>query len=133
MTIIDPIADLFTRIRNGLGVNHNSVIVTYSQVKVSILKILKEEGFITFYEIENTDLNKKVIKVGLKYTSSGASIIKKIVRKSKPSKRVYVQKHEIPKVLNGFGICILSTSSGVLSGRSARLKNVGGELLGLVY
>ncbi len=133
MTIIDPIADLFTRIRNGLNVNHRTVIVTYSRMKIAVLKILKEEGFILFYEIENTDLNKKVIKVGLKYSSTGKSIIQKIIRKSKPSKRVYVQKSEIPKVRNGFGICILSTSSGILSGRAARLKNVGGELLGLVY
>ena len=133
MTIIDPIADLFTRIRNALSVNHTSVIVSYSRIKTSILKILKEEGFIAYYEIENTDLNKKVIKIGLKYSSAGNSIIQKIIRKSKPSKRVYLQKSEIPKVRNGFGICILSTSSGILSGRSARLKNVGGELLGLVY
>ena len=133
MTITDPIADMFTRIRNGLNVKLEVVDIPFSVIKLSISKILKDEGFIKYYEIVSDDLKKKRIKVGLKYTSSGKSVISKLTRISKPGKRIYVQKSEIPKVLNGFGINVLSTPKGVLSGRSARLKNVGGELIGEVY
>lgn len=132
MAVSDPIADMFTRMRNALMISQEDVLFPFSKIKLSVVKILKEEGFIKYYEVLTEDLNKKSIKVGLKYTPDGDSLIKQIDRKSKPGKRLYVQKNQVPKVLNGFGISILTTSKGVLSGRNARLANVGGELLGIV-
>jgi small subunit ribosomal protein S8 len=131
MTITDPIADMFTRVRNALGAKHDVVIVPFSKEKLGIVKILKEEGFIKYYEVSNEEI--KNIKIGLKYNLSGNPVITKIQRVSKPGKRVYLPKSEIPKVLNGFGVAIISTSKGILSGRTARLSNVGGELLGVMY
>ena len=133
MAVMDPISDMFTRIRNAINARHDEVSFPFSTLKLAIIKILKEEGFIKFYEIVSTDLKKKVIKIGLKYSGSGKNVITKLETRSRPSHRVYVQKNEIPKVLNGFGTSILSTSKGVLSGRSARLQHVGGELIGIVY
>ena len=132
MAVTDPIADMFTRIRNALMISQEDVVFPFSKMKLSIVKILKEEGFVKYYEVLTEDLSKKSIKIGLKYTPDGLSLIKQIDRKSKPGKRYYVQKCQVPKVLNGFGISILSTSKGVLSGKNARLSNVGGELLGIV-
>ncbi len=133
MTIMDPISDLFTRIRNALKEKHSSVSISHSVLKESILKILRSEGYIQDFTVLNDTPAKKIIKVQLKYTEKGESVISTLKRVSKPSKRAYVEKSEIPKPLNGYGICIVSTSSGVLSGREARLKNVGGELIGIVY
>ena len=127
MTIMDPISDMFSRIRNALLVKKDSVVIPHSKLKLAICKILKDEGFIEGYETGNEDLAKKKIKIALKYNDLGDAVT------SKPSKRVYVEKAKVPKPLNGFGISIISTSKGVLSGRDARLKNVGGELLGIVY
>lgn len=132
MSVTDPIADMFTRIRNAHLIKQDDVVFPFSKMKLSIIKILKEEGFIKYYEVLSEDLNKKQIKVGLKYTPDGRSLISKIERVSKPGKRVFVEKHKVPKVMNGFGICVLSTSKGVVTGRNARLTNVGGELLGII-
>jgi small subunit ribosomal protein S8 len=133
MKITDPIADMFTRIRNALMVDHQDVIIPYSKEKAAIAKILKEEGFIKFSEVLNNEKNQKIIKVGLKYDEHKKSVITKIERISKPGKRIYVKKKDVPKVLNGFGISILSTSLGILTGQAARINNTGGELLGIVY
>ena len=133
MSVSDPIADMFTRIRNALAEKHDKVVVPFSNMKLAIAKILKDEGFIKYYEIVSEDLRKKTIKIGLKYDEVGQSIITKIDRISKPGNRRYIAKREIPKVLSGFGISILSTPKGVISGRAARLANVGGEYLGRVY
>ena len=135
MSINDPIADLFTRIRNALAARHKELTAPYSVMGTNILAILKEEGFINSYSVINKSENSpiKLIVVQLKYDESKRPIIDQIKRMSKPGKRLYVQKSQIPKVQNGFGISILSTPKGVLSGREARLANVGGELLGLVY
>jgi len=133
MAITDPIADMFTRIRNGLLIRSDEVIIPFSSIKFSILKILKEEGFVRYCEIVNPDSPKRSIKLGLKYSPDGRSIISEIKRASKPSRRLYVQKQRIPKILNGFGMCILSTPKGILSGKSARMNNVGGELIGVVF
>ena len=133
MTVIDPIADMFTQIRNAQIVSFDSITIHYSKIKCEIAKILTNEGFINGYEIVNDDLNKSKLKVILKYDSDGKPLIESIKRISKPSKRVYTSKSDIYKVLNGFGLLILSTSKGILSGRDARLKNVGGEILGEVY
>ncbi len=135
MSINDPIADLFTRIRNALAVRHKELTAPYSVMGTRILSILKDEGFIYSFNVINKSENSpiKLIVVQLKYDESKRPIIDQIKRMSKPGKRLYVQKSQIPKVQNGFGISILSTPKGVLSGREARLANVGGELLGLVY
>jgi small subunit ribosomal protein S8 len=127
------IADLFTRIRNAAAAEHQDIEVRFSNLKLEIVKILKEEGFVRFYEVVRPNDVKRGIKVGLKYGPSGESVVSSIVAVSRPGKRVYVKKAQIPKVRNGFGICILSTPKGVLSGRASRLANVGGELLAIVY
>jgi len=127
-----PISDMFTRIRNAFLVGQEEVVIPYSKLKLVVAKILKEEGFIKFYELQNDELKKQSIKLSLKYSQDGAPAISEISTVSRPGRRVYVKKAEIPKVLNGFGICILTTPKGVLSGRAARLANVGGELLGIV-
>jgi small subunit ribosomal protein S8 len=133
MTVIDPIADMFTRIRNAQIVSFDSVTFQYSNLKCEIAKILTNEGYINGYEILNDDLNKRLLKLSLKYDKDGKPLIENIKRVSKPSKRIYTKKKDIYKVLNGFGTLILSTSVGILSGKEARLKNVGGEVLGEVY
>jgi small subunit ribosomal protein S8 len=133
MTVKDSVADLFTRIRNAGSVKHNDVEIPFSKLKLAVVKILKDEGFVKFFDVVNEDLNKKTIKVGLKYGPDGKHVITEIRRVSRAGKRVYVKKSEVPKVRSGFGVSILSTSSGVLTGRSARLGNVGGELIGIVY
>ena len=133
MTVIDPIADMFTRIRNAQIVSFDSISFQYSNIKCEIAKMLTNEGYINGYEIVNDDLNKRLIKLSLKYDKNGKPLIESIRRVSKPSKRVYTKKKDIYKVLNGFGTLILSTSKGILSGKEARIKNLGGEVLGEVY
>tara|TARA_B100001113_G_C21065375_1_gene603140 strand:- start:123 stop:524 length:402 start_codon:yes stop_codon:yes gene_type:complete len=133
MAIKDPIADLYTRIRNALNIRHDYVEVPSSNLKLEIVRILKDEGFIESFSLINQDLVKKVIRIILKYRPNGKPLIANISRVSRSSKRQYVKKSNIPKVRNGFGIVIVSTSKGVLSGKEARIKNVGGELLGQVY
>jgi len=132
MSVSDPISDLFVRIRNIIHIKGDEVVVPHSKSILAIVKILKDEGFVKFFEVLNPDANIKSIRIGLKYSSSGRSVISELKRVSKPSKRVYVKKAQIPKVLNGFGICILSTPKGVLNGKAARLANVGGELIGMI-
>jgi small subunit ribosomal protein S8 len=127
------IADLFTRIRNASAAEHQDIEVRFSNLKLEIVKILKEEGFVRFYEVVRPNDVKRGIKIGLKYGPAGKSVMSSIATVSRPGKRVYVKKSRIPKVRNGFGICILSTPKGVLSGRASRLANVGGELLAIVY
>lgn len=133
MTVIDPIADMFTRIRNAQIVSFESITFQYSNIKCEIAKILTNEGYINGYEIVNDDLTKRLIRLSLKYDKNGKPLIESIRRVSKPSKRVYTKKKDIYKVLNGFGTLILSTSKGIVSGKEARLKNIGGEIIGEVY
>jgi small subunit ribosomal protein S8 len=129
----DIIADLFTRIRNSGAVKHSDVEVPFSKMKLAVVKILKDEGFIKFFDVVNEDANKKSIKIGLKYGPDGNHVVSQIKKVSRSGKRIYVKKSDVPKVRNGFGISILSTSQGIMSGRSARLSNVGGELIGIVF
>jgi len=129
----DVIAELFTSIRNGFMVNLSDVTVPFSKLKLSVVKILKDEGFIKYFEVNSLDDYRRVIKIGLKYAHDGSSVIRSIKRVSTPGRRIYVKKTDIPKVQRGFGICILSSSQGVVTGRVARLANTGGELIGLVY
>ncbi len=131
--VLDSLSDLFTKIRNAYAQKHEQVEVSYSKINFNICQLLKDSGFISSFKATSTSLNKKNITLTLKYRSNGNPIITKIERVSKPSKRIYVKKSDVPKVLSGYGISIVSTSKGVLTGKQARLKNVGGELLGVVW
>ncbi len=126
----DPIADMLTRIRNAQAVGEQIVQLPSSTVKVAILKVLQEEGYIEGYETIATD-NKKVTKVALKYYQ-GKSVIQKIKRISKPGLRIYRNSEKLPTVLSGMGVAIISTSKGVMSERSARAQKLGGEVLCIV-
>ena len=132
MTMSDPIADMLTRIRNGIMVSYDSVDIPSSKLKINIAKILKSEGYIKNYKIM-ADKRQGVIRVFLKYDEQGLPIIEGLQRVSKPSRRVYTKSEEIPKVLNGFGTNILSTSKGVITGGQARKMGVGGEILCAVW
>ncbi len=128
MTMSDPIADMLTRIRNGSMVSYDTVDIPSSKLKINIAKILKSEGFIKNYKIM-TDQRQGVIRIFLRYDEKGIPIIGGLQRVSKPSRRVYTKGIEIPRVLNGFGANILSTSKGVMTGGQARKLGVGGEIL----
>ena len=126
----DPIADLLTRIRNAQLAKHDKVTVKTSRLRSEILRILKEEGYISDYSVSAGPIS--VAEVSLKYFDN-APVIKNISRESRPGRRVYVKHHAIPEVLGGLGLCIVSTSHGVLSGKEAREKRLGGELICTVY
>ncbi len=131
--IYDPIADLLTRIRNGVRAHHDSIEVEpLSKMKLRILDILKREGFIEGYEVLEQERGGKC-RVYLKYDESGHPVIEDLQRVSKPSRRVYVNKNEVPWVRNGLGIAVISTSQGLMTDREARRKGVGGELLLMVW
>ncbi|MFA5879388.1 MAG: 30S ribosomal protein S8 [Candidatus Margulisiibacteriota bacterium] len=132
MTISDPIADMFNRIRNKIITKGDVVDVPFSKIKLAIIKILKEEGYVRSYEVLSESLHKRVIRIALKYDENGESVISKLERISKLGRRVYTKKAKIKKAFNGFGINILSTSQGILTGKTARMKNCGGELLAVV-
>ncbi len=132
MTISDPIADMLTRIRNAVTVRHDSVLVPASRIKVSIAKILKEEGFINDYEVIRGKPHR-VIKIHLKYSDKKEPVLSGLERISKSGLRVYVHRKEIPRVYGGLGIAIVSTSKGVMTGQQARRQGVGGELLCYVW
>ena len=127
----DPIADLFTRIRNGLMVRHDVLEIPNSQMKTRIAEILKEEGFIKNFRVCEDD-KQGVLKILLKY-HKGDATIRGIRRISKPGRRTYVAARDIPKVLNGLGIAIISTSTGVITDQVCREKGVGGEVVGYVW
>ena len=128
MTIVDPIGDMFTRIRNGQMRSLNSVEIPASKFRSKILDILKSEGYINNYFLESSENNKKIIKVNLKYYE-GNPVIKEIKRISKPGRRVYSRANSIPKIQNGLGLAIISTPQGVMSDVDARKNNIGGEVI----
>ena len=132
MTIIDPIGDMFTRIRNGQMRNLISVVMPASKFRSKILDILKSEGYIINYIIERDDKNKKNIIVNLKYYE-GTPVIKEIKRVSKPGRRVYSRANSIPRIQNGLGLAIISTPQGVMSDVEARKNNIGGEVICRVF
>tara|TARA_A100001011_G_scaffold390951_1_gene475401 strand:+ start:652 stop:1050 length:399 start_codon:yes stop_codon:yes gene_type:complete len=132
MTIIDPIGDMFTRIRNGQMRNLISVVMPASKFRSKILDILKSEGYIINYIIESDDKNKKNIIVNLKYYE-GTPVIKEIKRVSKPGRRVYSRANSIPRIQNGLGLAIISTPQGVMSDVEARKNNIGGEVICRVF
>ncbi len=131
MTIIDPIADMLTRIRNAIMANHASVLVPSSKMKLAIAKILKEEDLIDRYEVLKGK-PQPMIKIYLKYTDEQPAILG-LERVSRPGLRVYVEKQEIPRVYGGLGIAILSTSEGVMTGQEAWKRRLGGEVLCYVW
>ena len=132
MVMTDPIADFLTRIRNANSVGHKTVSAPSSNSKVAIAEILKQEGFIKNFEVAE-DNKQNVIKVFLKYGRNDEKVITGIKRISKPGLRVYVKNTEVPKVLNGLGIAILSTSKGIMADKEARQQQVGGEVLAYVW
>jgi len=132
MSVTDPIADFLTRIRNAQMAAHESVSISHSRSKEEIVKILKQEGYIAGYKV-NEGQPFKSISIVLKYVGDREPAIRILKRISKPGRRVYVKSDQIPKVLGGLGINILSTSQGILTGKTARKKGVGGELLCEIY
>ena len=138
MVTTDPIADLLTRIRNALTARHESVIVPMSKMKKSIADILLEEGYVSAVEVvsakdKNSEKVHDVIKITLKYGPAKQNVITNLKRISKPGLRVYANCEDLPRVLDGLGIAIISTSKGVMTDKQARAKKVGGEVLAYVW
>jgi len=132
MTMTDPIADLLTRIRNANQNGFTKLEVPSSSFKVEVVRVLKEEGYIKDYRVLK-DQDRAVIKISLKYADKEERTIKKIERVSRPSRRIYVNSKDIPRVKNGLGVAIISTSRGVMTDRRARKEGVGGEVLCTVW
>jgi len=128
----DPIADMLARIRNAVEAKHSRVDIPVSKLKLEIARILKEEGYINNFVVKGEGV-KKIVRIFLRYDSRGTSSITHLQRVSRPGRRVYVGSHQIPRVLGGYGVNIVSTSRGLMSGKTARRENVGGELLAEVY
>ena len=131
MTVTDPIADMLTKIRNAIMASHESVLVPSSKVKLSIVKILKEEGFIERYEVLKGK-PQPMIKIHIKYTDGQPAILG-LERVSKPGLRVYAERREIPRIYGGLGITILSTSKGIMTDQEAWRQHLGGEILCYVW
>ena len=132
MVVTDPIADMLTRIRNANQMKYNEVLVPTSKLKVEIANILKNEGYINGYKIESTD-EGSMMTIELKYGAKKERVITGLKRISKPGLRVYAKCEDIPKVLNGLGIAIISTSKGLMVDRDARKANLGGEVLAYIW
>ena len=132
MSMTDPIADMLTRVRNANSAYHNQVVMPHSKLKANIAGILKQEGYIADYSVEDAEVGKKLI-IDLKYGPSRQRSITGIRRVSKPGLRVYTKSTNLPKVLGGLGIAIISTSHGLLTDRQAHNKKVGGEVLAYVW
>ena len=132
MHITDPIADMLTRIRNASSAKHESVDVPASKMKKEIAEILLNEGYIKNYQVID-DGTQGVIRITLKYGANKTKVISGIKRVSKPGLRIYASKEELPKVLRGMGIAIISTSKGIMTDKEARRQNVGGEVLAFVW
>ena len=128
MNMTDPIADMLTRIRNGLGAGKDTVVIPASKMKVEIAKILKSEGYIDNYAVTGEGIEKKIV-----VTLKDGRVISGIKRISKPGLRVYAKGDEIPKVLNGLGIAIISTSNGMMTDKQARKLHIGGEVIAYVW
>ena len=128
----DPIADMLTRIRNAIAANHTRVDIPGSKLKLEVARILKEEGYINSFTTKGEG-PKYVIRIFLRYDAKGVPSITHLARVSRPGRRVYVAASQIPRVLGGYGVNIVSTSRGLMSGKKARHENIGGEILAEVY
>lgn len=133
MLTTDPIADMLTRIRNALVAKHDTVDVPASNMKVAIAQILLDEGYIKDFKVKNADEITKTIHIKLKYGPNHQRVITGLKRISRPGLRVYARKDKLPRVLNGLGIAILSTSKGIMTDRKARKEAVGGEVLAYIW
>ena len=134
MSMTDPIADMLTRIRNAARVRHGSVDIPFSKLKISVVEVLKREGYIAdFKVVEETGRDRRWIRAYLKYSRLGESVIQKIQRVSKPGLRVYRNVSELEPILRGIGIAVVSTPKGVFSDRECRKEHVGGEVLCAVW
>jgi small subunit ribosomal protein S8 len=132
MSMTDPVADMLSRIRNAIHARHQKLDVPASKLKLEIARILKDEGYISNYKLTEEE-SRKVVRVYLKYDQANGAAISSVVRISRPGCRVYVKRNEIPKVLGGLGINILTTPKGVMTGRDARKQGLGGEILCEIY
>jgi small subunit ribosomal protein S8 len=132
MTMTDPIADMLTRLRNGNVGYHDYVVMPSSKIKVEIAKVLKQEGYVTGYEVQEAPVGK-VLRIELKYGPNRERTISGVRRISRPGLRHYVKKEELPRVLGGLGIAIISTSTGLLTDRAAHKAGIGGEVLAYVW
>ncbi|HHT55182.1 MAG TPA: 30S ribosomal protein S8 [Acholeplasma sp.] len=132
MVMTDPIADLLTRIRNANHMRHETVEIPASRVKLDILEVFKKEGFILDYKVVDAGVASKIV-VKLKYTNNNERVIKGLKRISKPGLRVYAKVEELPRVLNGLGVAVISTSNGVMTDKEARVAKVGGEVLAYIW
>ena len=128
----DPIADMLTRMRNAIASKHSRVDIPASKLKLEIARILKEEGYINNFVIKGEGV-KRTLRIFLRYDTRGTSTITHLSRVSRPGRRVYMGSTDIPKVLGGYGVNIVSTSRGLMSGKRARRENVGGEVLAQIY
>ncbi len=133
MNMTDPVADMLTRIRNALAAGHETVVVPSSKMKVEIARILKEEGYIDNYRLEGETAKDKTITIELKYSPDNRKVISGLKRISKPGLKVYAKSTAVPRVLNGLGIAIISTSKGLMTDRDARKAKLGGEVVAYVW
>ncbi len=133
MSVSDPVADMITRLRNANKAQHDWVDIPFSKVKLGIAKILDEEGYIRSYETRKVENNIEIIRIYLKFNEDGVSPINGLKRVSKPGRRIYKDKNSIPKVLGGLGTVIISTSSGLMTDKSAEKQGVGGEVLCYIW
>lgn len=132
MVVTDPIADMLTRIRNANAMKYKEVSMPTSKVKSEIARILKDEGFIEDYKLASNDKEKTLV-LTLKYTDKKERVITGLKRISKPGLRVYTKSDDVPKVLNGFGIAIISTSKGIMTDKEARKQSLGGEVMAYIW
>lgn len=126
--VSDPIADMLTRIRNGIRARHQRVEMPSSKLKVEVARILKEEGYIASFKVSE-EAKKKTLRIVLRYSADGESVISALDRVSKPGRRVYVGTREIPRVMGDLGVSIVTTPRGLMTGKNARKSGVGGEVL----
>jgi small subunit ribosomal protein S8 len=132
MTMTDPIADMLTRLRNANSAYHDTVSMPYSKIKSHVAEILQQEGYIAGWRVEDAEVGKNLVVI-LKYGNSRERSIAGIKRVSKPGLRVYAKKDNLPKVLGGLGVAIISTSGGLLTDKQAKMRGVGGEVLAYVW
>ena len=132
MMVTDPIADMLTRMRNALSARHSSVSVPTSKIKLAICELLLNEGYISSYKVDGEGIKSNII-IEFKFGPKGEKVINGLKRISKPGLRIYSNANDMPKVINGLGIAVISTSKGLMTDKQARLNNIGGEVLAYVW
>ena len=132
MKITDPIADMLTRVRNASNARHATVQMPFSKIKLAIAKIMEEEGYINGFDVQ-TDGNRRTLRLQLKYDSERRPVVNGVRRVSRPGLRVYAGMHDIPRILGGLGTVVISTNRGIMTGREARRRHLGGELIAEIW